>query len=82
MDKVYNVQTMWDPEAGVLVATSDDVPGLVTEAADDKSLIAKLRVMVPEMLFENHVLSPGYRGAIRYRVEFPSGVSDVLVASG
>ncbi len=46
----------WDDEASVWVATSDDVPGLVTEAATMERLMEKLRVMVPEMLELNGVL--------------------------
>jgi hypothetical protein len=35
------------------VATSDDVPGLVTEAATLEQLSGKLEVMVPELLAAN-----------------------------
>ncbi|MDZ7753958.1 MAG: DUF1902 domain-containing protein [Gammaproteobacteria bacterium] len=49
------VEAEWDPEAGVWVATSEDVPGLATEAETLESLMAKLRVMVPELLEENGV---------------------------
>ncbi len=38
------------PEARVYVATSDDVPGLVAEAATTDALHAKLAVLVPELL--------------------------------
>ena len=44
------VRAEWDPEAGVWVATSDDVPGLVTEAETPDELQRKLRVMIPELL--------------------------------
>jgi predicted RNase H-like HicB family nuclease len=44
------VQAVWDPEAGVFVATSDDVPGLVAEAATPTELDAKLQVLIPELL--------------------------------
>ncbi len=37
-------------EAGVWVATSDDVPGLVTEAKTFDGLLKKLRTIVPELL--------------------------------
>jgi len=47
---IYHVQVDWDPEAGVWVATSDDVPGLVTEAETIEALTEKLRVMIPELL--------------------------------
>lgn len=43
----------WDPEAGVWVATSDDVPGLATEAETTEALIAKLETLVPELLEAN-----------------------------
>ena len=41
------VNAKWDDEAGVWVATSDDVPGLVTESKTFEALLKKLRVMVP-----------------------------------
>ena len=50
------VYAMWDAEAGVWVATSEDVPGLATEADTVEKLIAKLKVMIPELLEAN-----GYR---------------------
>ena len=53
MDKPYYVHASWDEEAGVWVATSDDVPGLVTEAATTEELIQKLKVMIPELLDAN-----------------------------
>ena len=34
MQKIYFVRAEWDEEAKVWVATSDDVPGLVTEAEE------------------------------------------------
>ena len=53
----YHVQADWDPEAGVWVATSEDVPGLATEADTIEALTDKLRVMVPELLEANQVLA-------------------------
>lgn len=47
------VVALWDAEAGVWVAESPDVPGLITEAQDLEALLAKLRVMVPELAEEN-----------------------------
>ena len=57
----YIVNAFWDPEAKVWVATSDDVPGLATEAGDLDKLIKKLRVMIPELLEANGLL-PRKRG--------------------
>lgn len=47
------VRAEWDDEARVWMATSDDVPGLATEAETVESLIEKLRVMIPELLEAN-----------------------------
>ena len=53
MNKPYFVRAEWDDEAAVWVASSDDVPGLVTEAATLEALDTKLRSMVPELLEAN-----------------------------
>jgi hypothetical protein len=55
-DKVYSVRAEWDEDAAVWVATSDEVPGLVTEAGTFDGLVEKLRVMVPELLEANGLL--------------------------
>jgi predicted RNase H-like HicB family nuclease len=51
------VNAVWDDEAKVWVATSDDVPGLATEAETYDALVKKLMVMIPELLDET-----GYEG--------------------
>ena len=48
--KIYLIRADWDPEAAVWVVTSDDIPGLVTEAVTLEALIGKLQGMVPELL--------------------------------
>lgn len=53
------VRSLWDSEAGVWVALSDDVPGLVTEAQSLEALEAKLEHLVPELLLLNGVVLPG-----------------------
>jgi len=47
------IRAEWDNEALVWVATSDDIPGLVTEADTVENLVEKLRVMIPELLEAN-----------------------------
>lgn len=47
------VRAMWDEEAKVWVATSNDVPGLATESPSLDALVPKLRVMIPELLDAN-----------------------------
>ena len=51
--KVIHVEAIWDAEAQVWVATSDDVPGLITEADTSEQLIKKLQVLIPELLQAN-----------------------------
>lgn len=53
MIKPFFIRAEWDDEARVWVATSDDVPGLATEAETVESLIEKLKVMIPELLEAN-----------------------------
>ena len=59
MQKIYFVRAEWDDEAKVWVATSDDVPGLATEAETMEELSKKLEVMIPELLTENWYLDAG-----------------------
>jgi predicted RNase H-like HicB family nuclease len=58
MQKIFFVHAEWDGEAGVWVATSDDVPGLATEAETTEALVTKLKSLIPELLeangFEHH----------------------------
>lgn len=53
MANILKVQAFWDDEAGVFVAESDDVPGLVAEAATVELLLEKLKVLIPELLEAN-----------------------------
>ncbi|MFH1911162.1 MAG: DUF1902 domain-containing protein [Pseudomonadota bacterium] len=58
--KDIKVEAFWDEEAQVWVASSTDVPGLVTEADTMEHLMQKLRVMIPELLQANGLLNePG-----------------------
>ncbi len=47
---MYEIRAQWDDEAGVWVAESDDVPGLVAEAGSPKALVQKLKSLIPELL--------------------------------
>lgn len=44
------VKVIWDADAAVWVAESDDVPGLVLESGSFDALIERLRYTIPEML--------------------------------
>ena len=47
------IHALWDEEARVWVATSDDVPGLATEADTLEVLLEKLKAIIPELLALN-----------------------------
>tara|TARA_R110002110_G_scaffold153886_1_gene347533 strand:- start:89082 stop:89339 length:258 start_codon:yes stop_codon:yes gene_type:complete len=47
---VLHINAVWDDEAKVWTATSEDLPGPATEAATQEGLLRKLRMMVPELL--------------------------------
>ncbi|MBI5506572.1 MAG: DUF1902 domain-containing protein [Deltaproteobacteria bacterium] len=53
MPKRYLIRAEWDNEAGVWVATSEEVWGLATEADSIEELVASLGRMLPELLEEN-----------------------------
>lgn len=58
MDKPFNVHAEWDNEARVWVASSDDVPGLATEADTSEGLVEKLKTLIPELLELNGLTPP------------------------
>ena len=46
----YIVNFTWDEEAGVWIAQSDDIPGLVLEGGSLDALIERVRFAAPELL--------------------------------
>ena len=53
--KPYFIRAVWDDQASVWVAASDDVPGLATEADTHEQLLAKLKTLIPELLEANGI---------------------------
>jgi predicted RNase H-like HicB family nuclease len=51
------IKAEWDGEAWV--ASSGDVPGLATGADTFEELIAKLKIVIPELLEENGLMAAG-----------------------
>jgi predicted RNase H-like HicB family nuclease len=47
---MLEIRAEWDAEAGVWIAASEDVPGLVTEAATLDALVERLQVIIPELM--------------------------------
>lgn len=56
--RTFHITATWDDEASVWVAESDDVPGLATEASTQEELVAKLKIMIPELLEANSLRHP------------------------
>ncbi|MBI2801524.1 MAG: DUF1902 domain-containing protein [Gammaproteobacteria bacterium] len=52
------VMAVWDDEAKVWVATSDDVPGLVVEGPTVELLRQKVLALIPELLELNGMAQP------------------------
>lgn len=76
-EKQLSVSARWDPDAGVYVAESEDVPGLITEAETPELLVEKLRAMIPELLQLNNAnVANSYRVEISY-----TSVETVLVSA-
>ena len=76
MENLYNISFLWDGEAGVWVATSEDVPGLVLEDSSFDVLAERLCLAVPELL----ELNCGYVGSVN--MSFTISRCERLVASG
>jgi len=55
MNKPYYVHAEWDAGADIWVATSDEVPGLATEANSPELLNSKLNALIPQLLELNGV---------------------------
>ena len=46
----YTVNVIWDKDAEVWIATSEDIPGLVLESGSFDALLERIRFAVPELL--------------------------------
>lgn len=59
--KELRIRVLWDQEAEVWVADSQDVLGLIAEVENLDALRKKLSVMIPELLRDNvaHLAQPG-----------------------
>ena len=55
----YAVRLTWDPEAGVWIAASEEIPGLVLESGSADALMERVRYAAPELLELNHLETNG-----------------------
>jgi len=56
-EPAYTINCFYDDEAGVWVAGSEDIPGLVLEAVSYDDLAARIRQTLPELFALNCVYS-------------------------
>jgi hypothetical protein len=75
MAKPIVIHADWDPEAAVWVATTQDLRGLVTEAASVEALRAKLPGMILDLLEEEGISD------LPASIEIIARSSDRLVAA-
>ena len=61
MSNSFRVTAQWDGEAGVWVATSDDIIGLVTEAQTLDALYRRVLDVAPELLQENGIAATDHQ---------------------
>jgi hypothetical protein len=50
MTRALTIDARFDPEAGVWLATSADLPGLVVEADTWPAMIDEVRLVIPDLL--------------------------------
>ena len=56
----YIINLTWDDKAGVWIATSDDIPGLVLESGSFDALLERIRFAAPELLALNSPKKTSY----------------------
>ncbi len=54
----YTVDVLWDDDAKVWIATSDDIPGLVLESGSYDALIERVKIAAPELLALDNQIKP------------------------
>ena len=66
MQNVYTVKFIWDDEAKVWIATSDDIIGLILESETVENLMNRVKLAAPELIELNHL--PKY-DSVKFEIE-------------
>lgn len=56
----YVINLTWDEDAGVWIATSESIPGLVLESGSFDALLERIRIAAPELLALNNLQKKSY----------------------
>ena len=64
---MYKVKILWDQDAAVWIATSDDVPGLVLESGSFDALVERIKLAIPELVTLNGNAVKNYK--VQYTTE-------------
>ena len=80
--RVISVKAIWDEDAQVWVATSEDVPGLATEADTLEELTEKLKIMIPELLEANGLLDNNEEKFLDSKIKSRHTANAVLKQAG
>ncbi len=67
-NKIFQVKALWDNEAHVWVAMSDDIPGLITESETFEELVMKLKIVIPELLEANGMMSDSHQKEVSFQL--------------
>ena len=46
----YTIILLWDDEASVWIAESEDIPGLILESGSFDALVERVKIAVPDLL--------------------------------
>ena len=66
MQNEYTVKFIWDDEAKVWIATSDDIIGLILESETVENLMNRVKLAAPELIELNHL--PKY-DSVKFEIE-------------
>lgn len=56
----YRIKSLWNSDAKVWIATSQNVPGLVLESSSFDALLERIRITISELLKMNNKKQPVY----------------------
>ena len=65
----YTINLMWDNDASVWIATSDDIKGLILESGSINALIERVKLAIPDLIELNNPISLCFRSERHEQVQ-------------